>query len=149
MQFETWPEGDPTQEQIDKMKQAGLIKLYQYHGDHTYPAKVTKNFLENHNFDHVRWIGIVENKDPYLKIVQDYKDHFLSQNAVNIEIVLHGGENSEIAIITNLSNRVINIRGNNLIVNMNSSKLFKVLSFNFVRNVNPYSEPQKESLGEK
>jgi len=142
MQFETWPEGDPTQEQIDKMKQAGLIKLYQYHGDHTYPAKVTKDFLENHNFDHVRWIGL---PDPEIKVDNLVLDDILRKPNVMLFVFLYDFLGKQkVNKIKLLSNNIIYERGQSLAVNISSGNVMDLLSLNFVKTIEPYSLPRKD-----
>ena len=65
MQFETLG-GDPTNEQI-RILENDNITLYEYHGDHTYYAKIPRAILENKTYDFVRWVGIIEN--PTVKII--------------------------------------------------------------------------------
>ncbi|PIN80008.1 hypothetical protein COV11_04835, partial [Candidatus Woesearchaeota archaeon CG10_big_fil_rev_8_21_14_0_10_30_7] len=143
LQFETSPEGDPTKAQIDEMRQVGLIKLYQYVGDHTYPAKVTKNFLVNHSFDYVRWGGIIKN--PISKIgFKPHRDYLLS--LLKSEVVLEWYDNiiqSEFSKIKELANSQSSIKNtgkNSVLMNINTTQLTSLLSHNFVKNIIPYEK---------
>ena len=53
IQFETL-DGDPTIEQMDLLAKDN-ITLFEYHGDHTYYAKIPRSILESKSYDFVRW----------------------------------------------------------------------------------------------
>jgi len=149
LQFETSPEGDPTKAQIDEMRQVGLIKLYQYVGDHTYPAKVTKNFLVNHSFDYVRWGGIIKN--PISKIgFKPHRDYLLSVPKTNVTVRWYSAmsveEFEKIKVFSDPSGSADKIDKANVLISVKTSDLEKILEYNFIETIIPY-EKSKQGEG--
>ena len=84
MQFETL-DGDPTVDQVNLLA-SDNITLFEYHGDHSYFAKIPRTILESKSYDFVRWIGIV--KDTNQKINKYLKEFVNTTNSSNINITV-------------------------------------------------------------
>ena len=93
MQFETL-DGDPTKEQMDLFS-VDNITLFEYHGDHTYYAKIPKTILETKSYDFVRWIGIIENGTSKVNSDTRASLNLIPSESINVSILFYEEVNDE------------------------------------------------------
>lgn len=87
LQFETI-DGRLTEEQKSILKENG-ITLFESHGDFTYYAKISTEFLQTQSLDFIRWAGLV---NPEYKMHQPIKEIFWGKNCsgrVNLNIIVY------------------------------------------------------------
>jgi len=142
MQFDALG-GDPTVEQMSILA-ADNITLFEYHGDHSYYAKVPRAILETKSYDFVRWIGITEN--PLMKM--DWVFRYIHRNctgSVRLRVLAYDIiDDKEFAKLQEIAIRVIGAKSgqyDQLLVDINPSKIDNLLTLNFVERIEWYSPP--------
>lgn len=126
MQFEDC-DGDPINEQIQTLAADG-ITLFEYHGDHTYYAKVPKTVLETKSYDFVRWIGI---RTPAGKLQSSLREKVWDKNCIGkIKLNIQFYENLNDKQVKQLSNL-----GYLVGPEIDVTKLEEIASLDFVKEI--------------
>jgi len=144
IQFEAC-DGDPLKEEMDNMAQDG-IQLYEYHGDHTYYARIPTEILRTKSYDFVRWIGLVDN--PLDKIRRGSVFWYLLENCTG-NILLNIGMYDTLTQTEENKLRSISLiryagnipEGGSYLVEIETNKLRDLLSLPFVKKIEVYTLP--------
>ena len=145
MQFETLG-GDPTNEQAEILGNDN-ITLFEYHGDHTYYAKIPRSVLETKSYDFVRWIGIID--DPLRKIAIGSIFRYFYKNCtgpVQMYIISYERLNE------NQINRIKELTysfeyGDVGFAEIDVSKIYDLVSLDFVKKIEQYVRPRAAVMG--
>ncbi len=131
MQFESC-DGDPIKEQQQILVNDN-ITLYEYHGGHTYYAKVPVSILENKPYDFVRWIEIPEKINASWKIINSGLRNSSYKNctgSINLTVSFYGDlSDNQIDIIKAILNET------SIDFDMNIINVKHIAELNFVKNI--------------
>lgn len=142
VQFDV-PGGDPTREQI-KTLAADNITLFEYHGDHTYYAKGPRTILETKTYDFVRWAGIVE--ESLMKMPRGIFRYVYRNCTGPVQIQIDFYENLNEEQLSELENVSNGFSSGSGIIWVDASKIFYLLSKDFVKTINWYTKPVLTSI---
>lgn len=140
MQFETL-DCDPTNDQMNLLA-ADNITLFEYHGEHTYYAKIPKFVLETKYYDFVRWTGVAENAS--WKVERNLRNKTFGKNCtgdIQLDINFYQNiqdipsYNNKKDLIMNLSLNLIGEYRESISVNASVTNIYKIASFNFINRI--------------
>lgn len=143
MQFEDLG-GDPSREEMDILA-ADNITLFEYHGDHSYYAKVPRTILETKSYNYVRWIGIAENASWKLhtSLGQRVNKNCTGNVMVSIHFYERFTDKSKVDLIINHTKSIVRYKEPYDLIRADVSlgNLVDISSFNFVKDIWPVIKP--------
>ena len=128
---------DPSWLQVNLLKLQGMTVFEDSSGAgaHTYYAKASKNFLENKNYDFIRWIGI---READAKIPGSLREKIEEGCSGSVDILIIHYENfeaNEVDLIKGGSEHVYGIGDNTIRSQVSIKSLTDIASFNFIEKI--------------